>query len=58
MLKKDDIMVLAKLLIMGDIDKKIRIAGIQVVEGNAFQRFHGLPQGRVDGRPLERRMAK
>jgi hypothetical protein len=51
-------MVPAKLLFMGNIDEKVGIAGVEVMEGNSLQRFHGLAQGGVDGRAFESRMAK
>ena len=58
MLKNDDVMAFAKLLLMRDINKKVRIAGIQIMEGNAVQCFHGLPQGGIDGGSPECRMTE
>jgi hypothetical protein len=51
-------MAFAKLLLMRDIDKKVRIAGIQIMEGNTIKCFHGLSQGGIDGGTPESRMTE
>ena len=58
MVKYDDIMAFAESLLMGDINEKIRIARIEVMQSNPLEVFCRPAKGRVDFRAFESRMAE
>ena len=51
-------MARTQLLLMGNIDEKIGIACIEVVEGNPLEVFHRFSESGIDCRALEGRMTK
>ena len=48
-LEDNDVVAFAKLLFVGDINEEIWVAGVKIMKRNAIERFHGLPQCRIDG---------
>ena len=53
-----DVVIGEELLLAGDVDVEIRVVLVQVVEGHAGKRAHGLHQPVVDPRLLQRRVGE
>ena len=48
MLEYDDIVGFAETLLVPDVNEKIRVAGVEVVDGNPLDTLDRRPQGRID----------